>query len=276
VQVARDGQLEFAAAEGSRVPATAAGSHALAPHGHQAEDRALIASNRQRLAELRAQPYDTVPDFGDALVASAARSLPRLALLMTGVSLEETGLLSDPALLAGAGAFAFAYNWLADRGYEVDSLRPSQAPAGLFYDDLSGLTVWFALDAVRRFLAAATIDDTQLEDELDAYYPRWSRTDFEWGIRRLGSWPVLNDQLFGSGAPRGRATAADGAADVAAAAAGGSAARLLRPARLRVPAAPRPPFARPARAGSGRLPPVARTTAWRPPLRTRRVARART
>jgi hypothetical protein len=193
VLVARDGQLQFVVPESSRVPSTAAGSHALAPEDQRRGDHALIAANRQKLRELHARRYDTVPDFADALVASTARALPRLALLMTGWSLEETGLLSDPAVLAGASAFAFATNWLADRGYDVDPLRPRQAPAGLFYDDLSGLVVWFGLDAVRRFLAAATIDDTRLEDELDAYYPSWSRTDFEWDIRRLGRRLPLNE-----------------------------------------------------------------------------------
>jgi hypothetical protein len=37
------------------------------------------------------------------------------------------------------------------------------------------------IDSIKN---AMSVDDTQLEDELDAFYPRWSRTDFEFDLRR--------------------------------------------------------------------------------------------
>jgi hypothetical protein len=37
------------------------------------------------------------------------------------------------------------------------------------------------IDSIKN---ATNVDDTQLEDDLDAFYPRWSRTDFEFDLRR--------------------------------------------------------------------------------------------
>jgi hypothetical protein len=31
---------------------------------------------------------------------------------------------------------------------------------------------------------AMSVDDTELENQLDAFYPTWSRTDFEFGLPR--------------------------------------------------------------------------------------------
>jgi hypothetical protein len=39
-------------------------------------------------------------------------------------------------------------------------------------------------NVIDSVVAAASIDDSQLEDELDAFYPRWSRTDLEFDPRR--------------------------------------------------------------------------------------------
>jgi hypothetical protein len=37
------------------------------------------------------------------------------------------------------------------------------------------------IDSIKN---AMSVDDTELEDQLDAFYPHWSRTDFEFDLRR--------------------------------------------------------------------------------------------
>jgi hypothetical protein len=37
------------------------------------------------------------------------------------------------------------------------------------------------IDSIKN---AIRVDDRELEDELDAFYPRWSRIDFEFDLRR--------------------------------------------------------------------------------------------
>jgi hypothetical protein len=44
--------------------------------------------------------------------------------------------------------------------------------------------MWCVIDSIKN---AMDVDDTQLEDELAAFYPRWSRTDFEFDPRRYRS-----------------------------------------------------------------------------------------
>jgi hypothetical protein len=70
----------------------------------------------------------------------------------------------------------------------------------LFHENAVGLVAWILLDWIHRSIAATAVDDSQLEDDLDAYYPTWSRTDFEWDITRVARGPVLNPY------PRGPST----------------------------------------------------------------------
>ena len=53
--------------------------------------KAVIAANRAKLAELYSQPYSTIPDFPDALVASVARSVPGLGVVMGTLALKDAG-----------------------------------------------------------------------------------------------------------------------------------------------------------------------------------------
>jgi hypothetical protein len=198
VLVTIDGQLKFAPpdtrAESKTVPQAAPVASIVV--GVETEDeKAVIAANRARLAELYSQPYSTIPDFSDALVASVVRSIPRLGVAMGALALEESGLLPHDAVIAGVSALGLIANWIADHGYDRDAADPAQPPAGLFYEGSVGVLAWLLLDWIHRSMVAAEVDDQELETELDAYYPRWSRTDFEWDITRKGWGPLLDSEL---------------------------------------------------------------------------------
>jgi len=70
--------------------------------------------------------------------------------------------------------------------HEASALYDLQA--GPLHADHPGLALGIltilmgsVIDSIKN---AMSVDDTQLEDELDAFYPRWSRTDFEFDPRR--------------------------------------------------------------------------------------------
>ena len=42
----------------------------------------------------------------------------------------------------------------------------------------------FVVNILHGIAQAASVDDRDLEDQLDAYYPHWSRVDFEFDLRR--------------------------------------------------------------------------------------------
>ncbi len=193
VLVSKDGSLELVAAAR---PAVRRAASEVAPGPAITvdlnSDEAVIAANRARLAELRSLPANGIPDFPDALVASVTRLVPGLSQAMTMLALKDAGLLPEDAVLAGASALAYIANWLADRGYGPDSSEPANPAPGLFYENSVGLVAWLLLDWIHRSIAATEVDDRQLEDDLDAYYPTWSRTDFEWDITRVARGPVLN------------------------------------------------------------------------------------
>jgi hypothetical protein len=194
VLVTQDGHLKFAAGERpavSQVPS----APAIAVDLLSASEQAVIDANRAKLAELKSQPYAAIPDFPEALVAGVTRALPGLSYTMTVLALKDAGLLPEDAMIAGASALAFIANWLADRGYGPSTTDPVEPPPSLFYERPVGIVTWLLLDWIHRSMAAGEADDSRLEEELDGYYSRWSRTDFEWDITRLGQGPVLNPTL---------------------------------------------------------------------------------
>ena len=195
ILVSQDGHLEFAAPTppaGRRRASEVVPASAITVDLNSAADEAVIAANRARVQELRSTRSSGIPDFPDALVASVTQIVPGLSQAMTTLGLKDAGLLPEDAVIAGASALACIANWLADRGYGPEPSEPLQPAPALVYDNAVGLVAWLLLDWIHRSIAATEVDDNQLEDDLDAYYPRWSRTDFEWDITRVGREPLLN------------------------------------------------------------------------------------
>jgi hypothetical protein len=198
VLVTIEGQLKFAPPDARVKPDTVpqvAPVASIVVDLETEDEKAVIAANRARLAELYSQPYSTIPDFSDALVASVVRSIPGLGVAMGTLALEESGLLPRDAVIAGVSALGLIANWIANHGYDRDAADPAQPPAGLFYEGSVGVLAWLLLDWIHRSMMAAEVDDQELEKELDNYYPRWSRTDFEWDITRKGWGPLLDSEL---------------------------------------------------------------------------------
>jgi hypothetical protein len=207
VVVRRDGQLELVAVVDPgerRAPAQVSRAAAISVDLDAATDEALVTANRAKLAELRSLPSSGIPDFPDALVASVTRLVPGLSQAMTTLALNDAGRLAEDAVIAGASALAYIANWLADRGFGPDSSEPLSPAPPLLYGDAVGLVAWLLLDWIHRSIEAAAVDDSQLEDDLDAYYPRWSRSDFEWDITltRVVQGPLLNPYPLLSGSAR--------------------------------------------------------------------------
>jgi hypothetical protein len=198
VVVTIDGQLKFAPPDPGVEPKTVsqvAPTPSIVVDLEIENEQAVIAANRARLAELHSQPHSTIPDFPDALVASAVRSIPGLGAAMSTLALKDAGLLPHDAVIAGASALGLIANWIADHGYGWDAAELTEPQASLFYEGSVGVLAWLLLDWIHRSMVAAEVDDEELEKELDAYYPRWSRTDFEWDITRKGWGPPLNPEL---------------------------------------------------------------------------------
>jgi hypothetical protein len=156
-----------------------------------AQEQALITANRETIAELRTRPYPS-PDLQDVLAEIMARTHPpTLTLAVAAWVLQATGLVPIPifesaALVVGAGT-AISRRVGHRLHAEQVPAAASEGAAQLWQDHpglaLGILTILMGsvIDSIKT---AMSVDDTQLEDELDAFYPRWSRTDFEFDPRR--------------------------------------------------------------------------------------------
>jgi hypothetical protein len=161
-----------------------------APRWSPAE-RALVAANRARIEQLKALPRGVdEPDLGLMLHFIARRAAPDVALSVTGLVLSTAGLvpisLWEAAVATIAGTAAVAAR--LTRRHQL------AGTAGLAGGSQAAEQLWSAhprfvmdmlVNMLEATLTAATIDDTDLEDELDRFYPRWSRTDFEFDLRRF-------------------------------------------------------------------------------------------
>jgi hypothetical protein len=92
------------------------------------------------------------------------------------------------AAVMAAEAAAFIGRGLRHR-LQAEPVRPEAAEGatqlwqthpGLAMSILS-VVMWTVIDGIKN---AMSVDDTQLERELDTFYPRWSGTDFEFDLPR--------------------------------------------------------------------------------------------
>jgi hypothetical protein len=159
-----------------------------------ASEQAVIDANRKRIAELRAVAYPS-PDLGDIVSDIMGRSHPpTVSLAAAGWLLQAAGLVPRPlvgsaVLAAGAVGYIsrqFEHRLHAEHVSEEASdagTRLWQNHPGLAAELVIGV-MYCVIDSIKN---AMNVDDTQLEDELDAFYPHWSRTDFEFDPRRFQS-----------------------------------------------------------------------------------------
>ncbi|MDQ6745193.1 MAG: hypothetical protein M3Z27_04130 [Actinomycetota bacterium] len=196
VGVTPSGRLEWivpeTSAEQASVPEGVQDT-AVAPHGAEiisATERELIESNRRQIEELRTRPYPS-PDLQDIVSDIMSRAHPTMGLAVAAWVLQATGLLPIP-VAEGAAMAAGALGVIAPR---LGRLHAAQVPASA---SAGAAQLWqthpeLAMEIIRTVIdrvissikQAASIDDTELEDQLDAFYPRWSRTDFEFRPQAL-------------------------------------------------------------------------------------------
>jgi hypothetical protein len=155
-----------------------------------AEDQALVNANRNKIAELRTRTYSS-PDLQDLVGEIMARSHPALSLAAAGWVLQATGLVPIPifdSAVMAAGAVGLIGRQVGHRLQAEQVPQEARAGAAQLWQSHPGLAIEILttvmgsiLDRIRN---AMSVDDTRLEDELDAFHPRWSRTDFEFDLRR--------------------------------------------------------------------------------------------
>jgi hypothetical protein len=159
-----------------------------------AQEQALINANRKRIAELRTRA-DPSPDLGDIITDIMGRSHPpTVSLAAAGWVLQATGLVPRPvvgsALLAASAVGYISRQF--DHRLHTEQVPPqaSDAATRLWQSHphlVAQLVVGLMYCVIAGIKNAMDVDDTELEDELDAFYPRWSRTDFEFDPRHWSS-----------------------------------------------------------------------------------------
>lgn len=198
VGVSSDGRLHWvqrdrASAQGEHESSTAAE----APLGAEvisAEERALIEANRQKIEQLKTLPYWN-PDIHDVIEELMALTHPpTLCLAAVGWILNATGLVPIPIFNAAAAA-VMAAGWVggqvSHRLHGADVSDEASETATQLWRTHPGIASTILITVMARVIDsiknAASVDDSELEAELDAYYPKWSRTDFEFDPRHYQS-----------------------------------------------------------------------------------------
>jgi hypothetical protein len=159
-----------------------------------AREQALVNANRKRIAELRTRA-DPSPDLGDIIADIMGRSHPpTVSLAAAGWVLQATGLVPRPVV--GSALLAVGAVGYISRQFEhhlhAEHVTPHASDAATHlwqrHPHLAAqLVVGLMYCVIAGIKNAMDVDDTQLEDELDAFYPRWSRTDFEFDPRHWSS-----------------------------------------------------------------------------------------
>jgi len=200
VRVTSGGRLEWVAPQASTDHDSEADSSPQAPESARgaevisARERALVTANRERIAELRARAYPS-PDLGDIITDIMGRSHPpTVSLAAAGWVLQATGLIPRPlvgSVVLAAGAVGYVSRQFEHRLRAEHVPQQASDAASRLWQTHPGIAaelvigvMWCVIDSFKNAMA---VDDTQLEDELDAFYPRWSRTDFEFDPRRYRS-----------------------------------------------------------------------------------------
>lgn len=150
-------------------------------------EQALIAANRARVEELKSLPrgIDEL-ELGDLLRVVTRHSGADIGLSVAGLALQVAGIVPVAlweSVMVAAGVAGFALRHKRHDHAQQLVLAGSDAAEQLWttHPEFVMATVVNILHSIAQ---AAAVDDTDLEDRLDAYYPHWSRTDFEFDLRR--------------------------------------------------------------------------------------------
>jgi hypothetical protein len=167
VGVTRDGRLQWV------VPEATLGAEVI-----PAEEQRLINANRERLAELQRRVYPS-PDLHDVIAdVMAYANPPTLSLAVAGCVLHATGVVPMPifgSAVMAAHAADFVRRELGHRLRAAEVPAEAADGAAQLWQTHAGLALSLltilmdtVIDSIKNAIA---VDDTALEDELDAFYP---------------------------------------------------------------------------------------------------------
>jgi hypothetical protein len=183
VRVADDGDVHWVAYRSAAAPPP------VAP-----EEQALAAANGRKIAELRnSRRHNVTAARHRVVVRCACDAAETVGIVAAGVVLGAFGvpyLVWDAAASVAVSSVRLVYRMRHRAHAAHGSQTPSGAPAPQARTQTHpGFVVSTLIEAARSVKQASEIEDTALEDELDAFYPHRSRTDFELGLRRQGRFP---------------------------------------------------------------------------------------
>ena len=145
------------------------------PEPWSAAEEAVIAANRAKIAELKTRRHAAAPDLHEMVIVAVRRSAPEFAVSTVGWLLQATGLVPytvwDAAVMTSAGAAGYARARVSRRMRERESLAQravaERAATSLWrrHPSFAVATMLGVLSSVQH---AASVDDTELEDALDA------------------------------------------------------------------------------------------------------------
>jgi hypothetical protein len=155
------------------------------------QEQTVVRANRERIEQLRTLAYPS-PDLHDIVADMIAlTNPPALSLAVAAWVLQATGVIPMP-IFDSAAAAVTAVGYIGRRvGHRLHTAHvPPEATDGAIqlWQSHPGIATQIIVTVMGRVIDsirnAMNVDDTELEDQLDAFYPRWSRTDFEFDLRR--------------------------------------------------------------------------------------------
>jgi hypothetical protein len=155
------------------------------------QEQAAVRANREKIEQLKTLTYPS-PDLHEIVAEIVAMTNPpALSLAVAAWVLQATGVIPMP-IFDSAAAAVTAVGYIGRRvGHRLHTAHvPDEARTGAIQlwqthpgiaNQIVVTVMGRVIDSIRN---AMSVDDTELENQLDAFYPRWSRTDFEFDLRR--------------------------------------------------------------------------------------------
>lgn len=186
--VLKDGTLNWELADREQRQQTQRATSA-APEANPAPltatEQALVAANRAKIEQLKSQPQGVDElELGDLLRVVTRHSGADIGLSVAGLALQVGGIVPVAiweSVMAAAGIGLAVTHRHRDHAREL--VLASSDSAEELWQTHPEFVMGIVVNILHSIAQAAAIDDTELENRLDAYYPHWSRTDFEFDLR---------------------------------------------------------------------------------------------
>jgi hypothetical protein len=189
--VVSDGRLDWAPPDHDQRQETPdASSASIAPEPElaplTAAEQRLIAANRAKIEELQTLPQGAEDlELADLLHMVTRRSGGEIGLSVAGLALQVAGIVpitvwEGVMTTAGAAGLALRHK---HQGRAHELVRAGSDGADELWKAHPEFVMGTIVNILHGIAQAASVDDTDLENKLDAFYPHWSTTDFEFDLR---------------------------------------------------------------------------------------------